>query len=86
MFKDLYRFLKEIDHNSTAEEIQTEIYNIGKKHYLSNLRDFFKIIYQVLLGQDQGPRLGSFIKLFGINETYNLIEKILKGEDLNNKS
>ena len=42
------------------------------------LRDFFQLIYQVLLGQNQGPRLGSFIKLYGIDKTCNLIKKILK--------
>ena len=39
--------------------------------------NFFKLIYQVLLGQEQGPRLGSFIKLYGINKTVHLIDNIL---------
>ena len=52
--------------------IQTEIYEIGKKNNFENLRDFFKLIYQVLLGQEQGPRLGSFIKLYGINKTIRI--------------
>ena len=48
-----------------------------KKHKFDNLRDFFKYIYQVLLGQEQGPRLGSFIKLYGIDETINSLKKII---------
>ena len=50
---------------------------VGKKHNFENLKDFFKLIYQVLLGQDQGPRLGSFIKLFGIRETIDYIKKLI---------
>ena len=53
-----------------------------KKNNFSNLRDFFKLIYQVLMGQEQGPRLGSFIKIFGIDKMCDLIDKVLKGEDL----
>ena len=52
------------------------LYEIGKKHQFENLKDFFKLVYQVLLGQEQGPRLGSFIKLFGVRETIDYIKKI----------
>ena len=48
------------------------------KHNFSNLRNYFKLIYQVLLGQEQGPRLGSFIKLFGVEKSISLIENTLK--------
>ena len=78
IFEDLKKLLLEIDPNSSSENIQTEIYEIGKKHNFNNLRDFFKLVYQVLLGQDQGPRLGSFIKLYGINKTIKLIDEVLK--------
>ena len=77
---DLKILLETISNDSSSEEIQTEIYAIGKKYKFSNLRDFFKLIYQVLLGQEEGPRLGSFIKLYGINKTVNLIEEVLKNE------
>ena len=80
----MYQLLRNIDKESTSEEIQTEIYEIGKKHNFVNLRDFFKLIYQVLLGQDQGPRLGSFIKLFGVDKTCDLIHKTLTGQDISN--
>jgi lysyl-tRNA synthetase class 1 len=42
--------------------------------------DWFKAIYEVLLGQSQGPRFGSFIELYGVAETRALIDKALKGE------
>ena len=70
--------LKTIDTNLSSEEIQTHIYEIGKKHNFSNLRDYFKLVYQVLLGQEQGPRLGSFIKLYGIKKTCDLLEEVLQ--------
>ena len=78
IFEDILNFLKTIDTNLSSEEIQTHIYEIGKKYNFSNLRDYFKLLYQVLLGQEQGPRLGSFIKLYGIKKTCELLEKILK--------
>ena len=68
---------------SSAEEIQNEIYSIGKAHGFENLRDWFKALYEVLLGQEQGPRVGSFIALYGTKETKQLIEKALAGEFLN---
>ena len=75
IFTELRQLLLTIDPNSSSESIQTEIYEIGKKNNFDNLRDFFKLIYQVLLGQEQGPRLGSFIKLYGINKTIRLIDE-----------
>ena len=80
----MYQLLRKINKESTSEQIQTEIYELGKKHNFANLRDFFKLIYQVLLGQNQGPRLGSFIKVFGIDKTCDLLNKILTGQDVLN--
>lgn len=71
-------YLKSIDDNITAEELQSAIYNIGMNANYENLRDFFKMIYQVLLGQQEGPRLGSFFKLYGIKDTIKLIESKIK--------
>ena len=51
-----------------------------KKKKFENLKDWFSAFYQVVLGQDQGPRLGSFIKFYGINETIKLLESKLKNE------
>ena len=84
IFEDLLNLLKTMSETSTSEQIQTEIYEVGKKHNFSNLRDFFKLIYQVLLGQEQGPRLGSFVKLYGKKNTCLLLEKVLKGENISN--
>ena len=43
---------------------------------------FFQMIYQVLLGQERGPRFGSFVALYGIGNTRELIRRVLAGEDL----
>ena len=55
----------------------TSVYEIGKAHPFPELRAWFKALYEVLLGQDQGPRFGSFIELYGRKETAELIRKAL---------
>ena len=78
IFKDILDLLKnKITSKNTSEEIQNKLYDIGKKNEFDNLKDFFKLVYQALLGQEKGPRLGSFIKLYGIDETINSIKRIL---------
>ena len=67
----------EINIESSAEDIQTQLYEIVKKYKFEYLKDFFKLVYHVILGQDQGPRLGSFIKLFGIRETIDYLKKMI---------
>ncbi len=67
--------------SATAEELQNIVYEAGKSHGFSdNLRQWFQAIYEVLLGQSQGPRFGSFIELYGVAETRGLIAKALNGE------
>ena len=52
-------------------------YETGKTHGFENLRDWFRALYECLLGHSQGPRMGSFIELYGIEETIALIEEKL---------
>lgn len=66
--------------DAAAEEIQSLVFSIGKDAGYENLRDWFSCLYQVLLGQDEGPRMGSFIKLYGMAETRTLIGRALAGE------
>jgi lysyl-tRNA synthetase class 1 len=63
---------------SDAETLQTLVYEVGKAHEFANLRDWFKGIYEVVLGASEGPRMGSFIALYGRLETIALIEAALK--------
>ena len=61
------------------EEIQTKIYSIGKENgYKENLRDWFKLIYEVVFGDENGPRMGFFISFFGVSETKDLIKNKLE--------
>tara|TARA_Y100000591_G_scaffold319258_1_gene331118 strand:+ start:39 stop:1616 length:1578 start_codon:yes stop_codon:yes gene_type:complete len=74
----LIKTLSDCNDNMLPEEIQTKIYSVGKENgYQDNLRDWFKLIYEVVFGDENGPRLGFFISFFGIQETRELIsEKI----------
>ena len=66
--------------NAPAEEIQNIVYAIGKDpHYgFEQLRDWFKALYETLLGAEQGPRMGSFIALYGIENSRKLIARALE--------
>jgi len=68
--------------DADAEAIQNELYEIGKRHDFADLRAWFKALYEILLGRDQGPRMGSFIALYGKAETVALIRRVLAGEDI----
>ncbi len=71
--------LKEIDESLQPEEIQTLIYSVGKENgYKENLRDWFKLIYEVVFGVENGPRIGFFVKFFGLKETIDLISGKIK--------
>jgi lysyl-tRNA synthetase, class I len=65
--------------DATAEALQTEIYEIGKREEFGfeSLRDWFKALYETLLGSSQGPRMGSFIALYGVANTRLLIAEAL---------
>ncbi len=65
-----------------AELIQGEVYEAGKAAGFEPLRAWFQALYEVLLGQSQGPRFGSFAAIFGLARTIGLIERALNGEDL----
>lgn len=65
------------DNVRDGETIQNEVYRIGKEFEFENLRDWFKALYEVLLGQETGPRFGNFAALFGIKSTIELIDEKL---------
>ncbi|GAB1479377.1 lysine--tRNA ligase [Paracoccaceae bacterium] len=62
------------------EALQNICYAVGKDHGFEPLRDWFKALYEVLLGASEGPRFGGFIALYGLNETVALIDRALAGE------
>ena len=76
---NLIKKLKLLPSITKPEEIQTIVYSVGKESgYEKNLRDWFILIYEVLFGEKDGPRMGFFISFFGIQETINLINEKLK--------
>jgi lysyl-tRNA synthetase class 1 len=76
---NLAKKLMLVSENTKPEEIQTIVYSVGKENgYEKNLRDWFKLIYEVLFGELDGPRMGFFISFFGIKETIELINEKLK--------
>jgi len=77
--KALVKTLEGCKDEMKPEEIQTLIYSTGKDNgYEENLRDWFKLIYEVVFGDENGPRMGFFISFFGVNETKQLINDKIK--------
>ena len=75
----LIQALDKCNDEMKPEDIQTQIYAVGKDNgYKENLRDWFKLIYQVIFGDENGPRMGFFISFFGVNETKQLIKDKIK--------
>ena len=71
----LIEILNDCNDQMQPEEIQTKIYTVGKENgYKDNLRDWFKLIYEVVFGDENGPRMGFFISFFGVNETKKIIQ------------
>ncbi len=79
----LSELLEPLEGSTDASQIQNVVYEAGKQAEFEPLRDWFKALYQILLGQDQGPRFGSLVALYGVAETRALIEKALAGELVN---
>ena len=86
---DLNAALAELPEGSTSEAIQQKVYDIGRREpYTVTQKDgtigvgqtWFNMLYQVLLGEERGPRFGSFAALYGLANTRGLIDKALKGE------
>ena len=79
LLKVLVSTLGTCNDKMAPEDIQTKIYSVGKENgYKENLRDWFKLIYEVVFGDENGPRMGNFISFFGVNETKQLIEDKIK--------
>jgi len=80
--EDLVQALEGLAPDAQAGDIQSEVYEVGKRHDFADLKAWFGALYEILLGQKQGPRMGSFIALYGVPETIALIRSALAGEDL----
>ncbi len=78
----LQALLDERRNDLSGEEIQSIVYEIGRTHAFEPMRAWFSALYEVLLGQSQGPRFGSFVALYGLDQTVALIDRALAGQDL----
>ncbi|MBR7617791.1 lysine--tRNA ligase [Phenylobacterium sp. 20VBR1] len=78
--EDLIARLKALPASADAEAIQNEVFEAGKAAGFEPLRAWFTALYEVLLGQSQGPRFGSFAAIFGLDRTIALIELGVAGE------
>jgi lysyl-tRNA synthetase class 1 len=77
--ENLVKKLETIAQETKPEDIQTVVYSTGKENgYEKNLRDWFILIYEVLFGSKDGPRMGFFISFFGVKDTIKLINEKLK--------
>ena len=71
--------LKTWDQGLDGDALQSLVFACGRERF-DPMRDWFKALYEVLLGASQGPRFGGFIALLGIEESIALIDKGLAGE------
>jgi lysyl-tRNA synthetase class 1 len=75
--RELDDALAQLDPDTPGDEIQTIVFEIGKRHDFESLRHWFQALYEILLGSSQGPRMGSFIALYGIANMRKLIAEAL---------
>ncbi len=86
---DLRDALSQLPADATAERIQDVVYEIGRREpFLDHKKkakdgkpgvslDWFNLLYQVLLGQEKGPRFGSFVAVYGLQNTVEMIDGAL---------
>jgi lysyl-tRNA synthetase, class I len=75
--RDLDEELAKLPPDADGEVIQHAVFEVGKRHPFESLRGWFQALYETLLGSGQGPRMGSFIALYGIDNTRRLIAEAL---------
>jgi lysyl-tRNA synthetase class 1 len=75
--RDLDAELAALDPATSGDEIQHIVFEIGKRYPFESLRHWFQALYETLLGSSQGPRMGSFIALYGVDNSRRLIAEAL---------
>jgi lysyl-tRNA synthetase class 1 len=88
--EDLRNALAQLPQDASAEDIQNVVYEIGRREpFLDHVKkgkdgrpgvslDWFNMLYQVLLGQEKGPRFGSFVAVYGVGNAVAMIDAALK--------
>ncbi len=80
--EDLLSELAALPPEAPAEDLQNRVYEVGKRHPFPDLKAWFRALYEVLFGEERGPRMGSFIALYGRENFNALVRRALAGEDL----
>ena len=75
--RDLDSELARLPADADGEVIQHAVFEVGKRHPFDSLRAWFQALYETLLGSSQGPRMGSFIALYGVENSRRLIAEAL---------
>jgi lysyl-tRNA synthetase class 1 len=87
---DLRDALARLPDDGTAEDIENVVYDIGRREpFLDSVKkgkdgrpgvslEWFNMLYQVLLGQEKGPRFGSFVAVYGLGNSIAMIDAALK--------
>ena len=78
--RDLDNELAKLPGDAEPEAIQHLVFEVGKRHPFESLREWFQALYETLLGSSQGPRMGSFIALYGVDNSRKLIAEALATE------
>jgi lysyl-tRNA synthetase, class I len=78
--EDLLARLRNWDGGADGDALQAMVFQVGKDHGFDPLRDWFKGLYEVLLGSSDGPRFGGLVALYGVTESIALIEAGLAGQ------
>jgi len=81
--ESLIKRLSKLKNDSPEEVIQSEVYEVGKEFQYTELREWFATLYETLLGQKQGPRMGTFISIYGCDKTIELIKMSINGKLVN---
>jgi lysyl-tRNA synthetase class 1 len=76
--RDLDEELAGLPADADGEALQHAVFEVGKRHPFESLRGWFQALYEILLGSSQGPRMGSFIALYGIDNMRRLIAESLE--------
>ncbi|MDR2157997.1 MAG: lysine--tRNA ligase [Holosporaceae bacterium] len=76
--EDLLSELNNLNGSEKVDELQSIVFEVGKRHNFPDLKTWFGSLYRCLLGQDDGQRKGSFIMLYGLDNTKKLIEEALE--------
>jgi lysyl-tRNA synthetase class 1 len=75
--RDLRQELAALGSGAAEQRIRDVVYAVGKRPAFESLKEWFRFLYQALLGRDDGPRFSTFVALYGIPNTLSLIDAVM---------